>query len=122
MAYRLLDLFGGGESTRAGFRVTSVQEQVFDYLALNWWRFDAIHARPPLPEQVPRLKAWLDFYDKPYVIETAPGVFTANFRFKPPAEDALRRRLDRLARTSPLRVAPQPAAPQGAVPAQPADS
>lgn len=105
----LLDLFcGAGGATRgyqdAGFRVVGVdsapqphyvgedfvQADAFDFLANNYWKFDAIHASPPCqryslmtrcrpglavehPDHVPRLVAWLDYYGKPYVVENVPG-------------------------------------------------
>lgn len=108
MKYRLLDLWSGaGGSARgyqqAGFHVTGVdinpqpryagdvfiQDDAFDYLARNWWKYDCIHAspvckryskmtqcRPGLaeqhPDEVAKIGAWLDFYGKPYVIENVP--------------------------------------------------
>lgn len=90
MTMRLLYLYcGAGGGTRGyqdvGFHVTGVdnaeqprycgddliQADAFDYLAENLGRFDAIHASPP-PDDVRRIKAWLDFYGKPYVIESTP--------------------------------------------------
>ena len=103
----LLDLYcGAGGATagyqRAGFKVVGVdkkaqphycgddfiQEDAFDYLAKNWWKFDAIHASPPCqrysmmtrasgtmenhPDHIAKLRAWLQFYDKPYIIENVP--------------------------------------------------
>lgn len=67
-----------------------VQADAFEYLASNYWRYDAIHASPPCqrysqmsrvrpgladeyPDYVPKLSAWLDFYGKPYVIENVQG-------------------------------------------------
>lgn len=109
MAARLLDLFcGAGGAARgyqlAGFHVTGVdvapqqhyagdeffQADAFEFLAGNWWRFDAIHASPPCqryslmtacrpglsvqkPDFIPKLRAWLKFYAKPYVIENVPA-------------------------------------------------
>jgi DNA (cytosine-5)-methyltransferase 1 len=108
MAARLLDLFcgAGGAAAgyqRAGFSVVGVdvrvqpnyagedfvQADAFEFLANNWWKFDAIHASPPCqryslmshcrpglvdkyPDLVPRLAAWLDYYGKPYVVENVP--------------------------------------------------
>lgn len=105
---RLLDLFSGAGGAargyqRAGFHVVGVDHQdhpryagddfvkadAFEFLANNWWKFDAIHASPPCqrysimsqcrpglaekyPDEVPRLTAWLDMYGKPYVIENVP--------------------------------------------------
>lgn len=104
----LLDLFcGAGGATRgyqdAGFRVVGVdhkpqphyvgddfiQADALEFLAGNYWKFDAVHASPPCqryskmtrcrpglaeeyPDYVRQLAAWLDFYDKPYVIENVP--------------------------------------------------
>ncbi|AEJ95314.1 DNA methyltransferase [Mycobacterium phage LittleLaf] len=100
-----------------------VQDDALDFLARNAWKFDAIHASPPCqryskmtrcqpglaekyPDYVPKLRAWLDFYGKPYVIENVPEAplpspvilcgsmfgyelyrhraFQTNFRVKPP--------------------------------------
>ena len=108
MAYRLLDLFcGAGGASKgyqdAGFHVTGVdiapqpryigddfvQGDALDFLARNYWKFDAIHASPPCqryskmtrcrpglveeyPNLVPKLGAWLDFFGKPYVMENVP--------------------------------------------------
>jgi DNA (cytosine-5)-methyltransferase 1 len=108
MAHTLLDLFAGaGGAARgyqqAGFHVTGVDHRsqpryagdvfikadAFDYLADNWWKYDAFHASPPCqrysrmtrcipgldvhhPDYIAKLRAWLDFYDKPYVIENVP--------------------------------------------------
>lgn len=140
MAGRVLDLFcGAGGATRgyqrAGFKVTGVDScdqpnyvgedfvraDAFDFLADNWWKFDAIHASPPCqrysvmtrragthlqhPDLLPKVRAWLGFYGKPYVIENVPGapmknpsvlcgamfgfdlyrhrLFETNFRLKP---------------------------------------
>jgi DNA (cytosine-5)-methyltransferase 1 len=105
----ILELFcGAGGSAvgyeRAGFSVTGVDHleqpryagqnfvraEAFEYLANNWWKFDAIHAGPPCqryspmtgcipgrrmehPDHIPRLRAWLRYYGKPYVIENVPG-------------------------------------------------
>lgn len=104
----LLDLFcGAGGATKgyidAGFKVVGVdhkpqpryfgedfiQADAMDYLAKNWWKYDAIHASPPCqryskmsqcqpglsetyPDLVGKLGAWLDFYGKPYIIENVP--------------------------------------------------
>lgn len=105
----LLDLYSGaGGAARgyrdAGFEVTGVdrepqpryagdhfvQADALQYLADNWWKFDAIHASPPCqrysvmtrcrpgaadthPDDVAKVRAWLEFYGKPYVIENVPG-------------------------------------------------
>lgn len=107
MTATLLDLYCGAGGAargyqRAGFRVVGVdkdpqprycgddfiQADAFDYLAKNWWKFDAIHASPPCqrysmmtrctgnqdnhPDHIAKLRAWLQFYNKPYVIENVP--------------------------------------------------
>lgn len=108
MAYKLLDLFSGaGGASKgyqdAGFHVTGVdiapqpryigddfvQADAMEFLARNWWKFDAIHASPPCqrysrmsncrpglaqqyPDLVPKVGAWLEYYGKPYVIENVP--------------------------------------------------
>jgi DNA (cytosine-5)-methyltransferase 1 len=108
MAAKLLDLFCGAGGAaygyqQAGFSVVGVdhrpqpgyvgdefvQADAFEFLAQNWWKFDAIHASPPCqryspmtrcrpglheqyPDHIPRLRAWLDYYAKPYVIENVP--------------------------------------------------
>lgn len=107
MAATLLDLYcGAGGATRgyqrAGFRVVGVdvrnqphycgdefvKADAFDFLAQNWWKFDAIHASPPcqryslmtrcagtqrdFPDHIAKLRAWLQFYGKPYIIENVP--------------------------------------------------
>lgn len=107
MTATLLDLYcGAGGATRgyqlAGFKVVGVdhrpqphycgddfvQADAFEYLARNWWKFDAIHASPPCqrysmmtrasgtmeshPDHIAKLRAWLQFYGKPYVIENVP--------------------------------------------------
>jgi DNA (cytosine-5)-methyltransferase 1 len=105
----LLDLFCGAGGAakgyqRAGFSIVGVdiveqpayvgedfvQADAFQFLARNWWKFDAIHASPPCqrysvmtqrqpglsdqyPDFIPKLRAWLRFYEKPYVIENVPG-------------------------------------------------
>lgn len=104
----LLDLFcGAGGATKgyqdAGFKVVGVdiapqpryvgeefvQADAMEFLARNYWKFDAIHASPPCqryskmtkcrpglaegyPDLVGKLGAWLDFYGKPYVMENVP--------------------------------------------------
>ena len=109
MVAKLLDLFcGAGGAAKgyqdAGFSVVGVdnapqpryigddfvQADAFEFLANNWWKFDAIHASPPCqryslmtrcrpgvaadhPDHVARLAAWLDYYAKPYVIENVVG-------------------------------------------------
>lgn len=67
-----------------------VQADAFEFLAHHWWRFDAIHASPPCqryssmsrcrpglaeqyPDHIARLRSWLQFYEKPYVIENVVG-------------------------------------------------
>lgn len=67
-----------------------VQQDAFQFLAEHWWKFDAIHASPPCqrystmtrcrpglagqhPDHLARLRSWLDFYAKPYVIENVVG-------------------------------------------------
>lgn len=87
---------------RAGFKVVGVdknlqpryvgddfvQADAFEYLSKNWWKFDAIHASPPCqrysmmtrasgtmnehPDDIAKMRAWLQFYNKPYVIENVP--------------------------------------------------
>lgn len=142
MGSHLLDLFSGAGGAakgyqRAGFRVTGVdinpqpryvgddfiQADAMQFVADNWWKFDAIHASPlcqrysPMslcrpglsetyPDHVRRLKAMLDYYSKPYIIENVPQAplkdpmilcgsmfgydlyrhraFKTNFRVKPP--------------------------------------
>jgi DNA (cytosine-5)-methyltransferase 1 len=142
MAAKLLDLFCGAGGAaygyqQSGFHVVGVdirpqphyvgdefvQADAFQFLADNYWRFDAVHASPPCqrysrmsrcrpgladeyPDHIPRLRAWLQFYDKPYVIENVEGaplrspivlcgtmfgyelyrhrLFEANFRVKEP--------------------------------------
>lgn len=90
MAYKLLDLYSGaGGASKgyqdAGFHVTGVdhlpqpryvgddfvQDDALDFLSRNHWQFDAIHASPPRnrPDLVSKIGAWLDFYNKLYVIE-----------------------------------------------------
>lgn len=66
-----------------------VQADAMEFLARNYWKFDAIHASPPCqryspmtrcrpgladeyPDLVPKLSAWLAFYGKPYIIENVP--------------------------------------------------
>lgn len=109
MAAKLVDLWcGAGGATKgyqlAGFSVVGVdirrqphyvgdefvQADAFQFLADNWWKFDAIHASPPCqrysvmskcrpgiaaqhPDDIARLRAWLTYYDKPYVIENVVG-------------------------------------------------
>jgi DNA (cytosine-5)-methyltransferase 1 len=109
MVAKLLDLFcGAGGATKgyqqAGFSVVGVddrpqpryvgeqfeQADAFEFLANNWWKFDAIHASPPCqhyslmsqcrpglqdeyPDHIPRLVSWLDYYGKPYVVENVVG-------------------------------------------------
>lgn len=105
---RLLDLFSGAGGAsmgyhRAGFDVTGVdiapqpnypftfiQSDALDYLELDGWRFDAIHASPPcqrysamstcrpgLAEEYPDLldltRTLLEVTGKPWVIENVPG-------------------------------------------------
>lgn len=109
MPATLLDLYcgaGGAASgyKRAGFYVVGVDQKdqpryagdefhqgdAFEFLAQNWWKFDAIHASPPCqrysmmtrcrgaeaveehPDDIPKLRAWLQFYGKPYVMENVP--------------------------------------------------
>jgi len=108
MAAKLLDLFSGAGGAargyqRSGFHVVGVdvvdqpgyvgddfiRADAFQFLAQNYWKFDAIHASPPCqrysvmsrirpglneqyPDHIPRLRAWLDYYAKPYVIENVP--------------------------------------------------
>lgn len=67
-----------------------VQADAFEFLAHHFWRFDAIHASPPCqryssmsrcrpglaeqyPDDIARLRSWLQFYEKPYVIENVVG-------------------------------------------------
>lgn len=108
MAPKLADLYSGAGGAAkgyvdAGFEVVGVdiapqphypyefvQADALEFLAQNWWKFDAIHASPPcqkfsrmtrcrpglaegLPDLVTKTKAHLDFYSKPYVIENVPG-------------------------------------------------
>lgn len=108
MAVTVLDLFcGAGGAAQgyknAGFKVIGVdhkpqdnyvgdefiQADAMEYLAANWWKYDAIHASPPCqrysmmtrvnsnhmdyPDMVPKVRAWLRFYNKPYIIENVPG-------------------------------------------------
>lgn len=108
MTVTVLDLFCGAGGAakgyqRAGFHVVGVDKypqpryagddfieaDAMDFLADNWWRFDAIHASPPCqrysvmshmnknkldhPDMIPKLRAWLRFYNKPFVIENVPG-------------------------------------------------
>lgn len=108
MAVTVLDLFcGAGGAAKgyqnAGFKVIGVDNKpqkryvgddfieadAMDFLADNWWKFDAIHASPPCqryssmtnlagtkldhPDMIPKLRAWLKFYNKPFIIENVPG-------------------------------------------------
>lgn len=108
MGVTVLDLFcGAGGAAKgyqmAGFKVVGVDKKpqprycgddfieadAMDFLADNWWKFDAIHASPPCqrystmtringnqldhPDMIPKLRAWLRFYNKPFVIENVPG-------------------------------------------------
>lgn len=71
---------------RAGFHVTGIdigqqwrycgddfiRADAMEFLQKNWWQFDAINASPPPGHDSRRLKAWLDYFGKPYIIEDVP--------------------------------------------------
>lgn len=108
MGVTVLDLFCGAGGAAKGYQMAGlkvvgvdhkpqprycgddfIQADAMDFLADNWWKFDAIHASPPCqrystmtritgnqldhPDMIPKLRAWLRFYNKPFVIENVPG-------------------------------------------------
>lgn len=83
-----MDLYSGAGGSacglmQAGFHVTGIdighqprycgdefiRADAMSFLEKNWSQFHAIHASPPPNHDARRLKAWLDYFRKPYAIE-----------------------------------------------------